>query len=216
MNESDIYRNWQHRLLYTSTYAGIPTIKAPTDFWMYQELVYEYKPDVIIEIGNHRGGMLVAFSQWMRDIFENREYNDEHYFHHVYGIDIDHSNIASRVWFDPWITLITGDAIQVVDQVKEKIYPGYSRALVIEDSSHTYENTLGVLNTYCDLIQVGGYFIVEDTICHHGLDVGPNPGPMEAVEAFLKTHRDFIPDRSREAYGLSWNPKGYLKRLFYD
>ena len=56
---------------------------------------------------------------------------------------------------------------------------------MIEDSSHTYDNTLAVLRTYSGLTQVGDYFIVEDSICHHGLEVGPSPGPYEAIEAFV-------------------------------
>ena len=60
------------------------------------------------------------------------------------------------------------------------------RVLIIEDSSHTYENTLNVLRLYSDFIKPGDYFIVEDSICHHGLSIGPIPGPYEAVEDFIK------------------------------
>ena len=42
---------------YNSTYFGIPTLKLPLDFWIYQELIYELQPDVIIEIGNFKGGL---------------------------------------------------------------------------------------------------------------------------------------------------------------
>ncbi|MFH1135979.1 MAG: CmcI family methyltransferase [Pseudomonadota bacterium] len=60
--------------------------------------------------------------------------------------------------------------------------------------------------------QPGGYIIVEDTICHHGLDVGPDPGPWEAVELFLANQCSFELDRSRESFVLTWNPKGYIRR----
>jgi cephalosporin hydroxylase len=56
------------------------------------------------------------------------------------------------------------------------------------------------------------YLIVEDGNCHHGLDIGPSPGPYEAVEAFLQNNKSFAADRSKEAYGITWNPKGYLKK----
>ena len=85
--------------------------------------------------------------------------------------------------------------------------------MVVEDSAHTYENTLKVLEGYSRLIGIGNYFIVEDGICHHGLDVGPNPGPYEAVETFVAGSSGFVIDRSREAYCITWNPKGYLKRV---
>jgi cephalosporin hydroxylase len=60
---------------------------------------------------------------------------------------------------------------------------------------------------------MGGYFIVEDGICHHGLEIGPSPGPYEAVETFVAERSEFEIDRSREAFGITWNPKGYLKRV---
>lgn len=82
--------------------------------------------------------------------------------------------------------------------------------MVIEDSSHTYENTLRVL---ADLVSVGKYFIVEDGICHHGLDLGPRPGPYEAVETFVRVNKNFVIDRDREAYCITWNPKGYFKKV---
>jgi len=85
--------------------------------------------------------------------------------------------------------------------------------LVIEDSSHTYDNTLNVLNTYSELIKPGDYFIVEDGICHHGLSIGPKPGPYEAIETFVNSETsDFKIDRSKESFLITWNPKGYLKR----
>lgn len=58
----------------------------------------------------------------------------------------------------------------------------------------------------------GDYFIVEDGICHHGLPIGPKPGPYEAVEAFVKENADFDLDRDRESFLITWNPKGYLRR----
>ena len=84
--------------------------------------------------------------------------------------------------------------------------------LVIEDSAHTYENTLQVLNLYSCFTKPGDYFIVEDSICHHGLDLGPKPGPYEAIEEFVSKNNDFIIDRKKESFLITWNPKGFLKR----
>lgn len=84
--------------------------------------------------------------------------------------------------------------------------------MIIEDSAHTYDNTLRVLRTYSPLIRPGNYFIVEDSICHHGLDVGPSPGPYEAIEDFLAEDSTFEIDSSRESFVITWNPKGYLKK----
>ena len=85
--------------------------------------------------------------------------------------------------------------------------------LIIEDSSHEYDNTLQILRKYSDLITKGSYFIIEDGICHHGLDVGPDPGPYEAIETFMSETNSFEIDRSKESFLITWNPKGFLKRV---
>ena len=129
----------------------------------------------------------------------------------IIAVDIDHAHLRPAAKAHPRITFLEGDACAVADRVKALVPEG-AEVLVIEDSSHTYDNTLGVLRAYSDLIRPGGYFIVEDSICHHGLDVGPSPGPFEAIEAFVAEHPAFEIDRSRESFLITWNPKGYLRR----
>ena len=85
--------------------------------------------------------------------------------------------------------------------------------LVIEDSEHTYDNTLSVLRLYGPLVTPGSYLIVEDSICHHGVDVGPSPGAYEAIEAFVRENPAFQIDRTRESFFLTWNPKGFLRNV---
>jgi cephalosporin hydroxylase len=98
------------------------------------------------------------------------------------------------------------------EEVK-KLTADARNVLIIEDSSHEYENTLNVLNTYAPLIPLGGYFIVEDGICYHGLDIGPKPGPYEAIETFVSKNKNFEIDIAKESFILTWNPKGFLKRI---
>src|SRR5262249_20288154 len=110
------------------------------------------------------------------------------------------------------VSLITGDACAVFPAV-ERALDGNPNVMVIEDSLHSYENTLNVLERYAPVIGLGKYFVVEDGICHHGLDVGPRPGPYEAIDAFAGKNKNFTVDRSREPYCITWNPKGYMKRV---
>lgn len=88
--------------------------------------------------------------------------------------------------------------------------------MVIEDSAHTYDNTLNVLRTYSPIVSPSCYFVVEDTICHHGVNAGPQPGPYEAVQTFLRDTPPFRVDRTKEAFGITWNPGGYLLRTNQD
>jgi cephalosporin hydroxylase len=191
----------QSRIITNTKYFGIQALKCPIDFWVYQEIIYETRPDFIIEIGNYHGGSTLALAHLCDCLGKGK----------VIGCDLSHQQVPPQVRNHPRISLLEGDACQLFDRVVELIGK-QANVLVIEDSSHSYENTLAVLRTYSPLIQPGQYFIVEDGICHHGLSVGPNPGPYEAIETFLAENENFEADRSREAFFITWNPKGYLRR----
>ncbi|HLQ76594.1 MAG TPA: CmcI family methyltransferase [Terriglobia bacterium] len=192
----------QQRIMEHTTYFGVKALKSPLDFWIYQELIHRLRPDVIVEIGNFCGGGTLALAH-LCDLLNHGR---------VIGVDLDHTRIPEMVRNHPRISLITGDACARFEKVTGGIRSG-EKVLIIDDSSHTYENTLGVLRAYSALIQPGGYFIVEDGICHHGLDVGPNPGPFEAIGTFCAEHPEFVIDRSQENFLVTWNPKGFLRRL---
>jgi cephalosporin hydroxylase len=191
----------QQRIMEHTTYFGVIALKNPLDFWIYQELIHRLKPDVIVEIGNYCGGGTLALAHLCELIGKGR----------VIGVDLDHTRVPDVVRNHPRITLITGEARESFQSVAQQI--GHDeQALIIEDSLHTFENTLQVLRTYSALIRPGGYFIVEDGICHHGLDIGPNPGPFEAIAAFTEENPAFVIDRSLENFLITWNPKGFLRR----
>jgi cephalosporin hydroxylase len=192
----------QKRIMEGTTYHGIPTMKNPLDFWVYQEIVWASKPDFIVEIGNLYGGSTLAFAH-ICDLIGNGR---------VLAVDSMHNLISDGVKAHPRISLFTGDACEIFPAVETAVPKG-SSVMVIDDSLHTYDHTLAVLKSYSDLVSVGNYFIVEDGICHHGLDVGPQPGPFEAIEAFISTNEHFIVDRNKENFGITWNPKGYLKKI---
>jgi cephalosporin hydroxylase len=192
----------QQRIMGGSTYHGIPTLKCPLDFWVYQEILWQTRPEFIIEIGNFRGGSALALAHACDAIGRGQ----------IIGVDINHDAVHEQVRRHPRITLLTGDACQMFPDV-EQLIAGSQGVMVIEDSAHTFENTLKVLETYSPVVGEGQYFIVEDSICHHGLDIGPSPGPYEAIESFVASNKSFVVDRPREAYGITWNPKGYLLKI---
>jgi cephalosporin hydroxylase len=191
----------QERVVTDSTYFGIPCLRSPIDFWIYQEIIFALKPDVIVEIGNYCGASALSLAHLCDNLDKGR----------VIAVDIDHSRVDQAAKNHPRISFITGDACEVFDAVAEKCTEA-TTILVVEDSSHEYENTLNVLMKYSQLVTVGSYLIVEDSICHHGLNVGPNPGPYEAISTFLDNNTSFYSDRKKEPFLITWNPKGYLKR----
>ena len=192
----------QDRSLQESKYMGIPAIKNPLDFWIYQEMVYSLRPEVIVEIGNYCGGSTLALAHLLDNISHDK----------IIGIDIDHKKVPNKVKDHPRITFITGDACASFSKIKAMIKPK-DKVLIIEDSLHTYENTLNIFHIYNSLIKPGGYFIVEDGICYHGLETGPYPGLYEAIERFIRENKHFEIDRSKESFFITWNPKGFLRRV---
>jgi cephalosporin hydroxylase len=191
----------QDRIMTKTTYFGVQTLKNPLDAWVYQEILFEVKPQIIIEIGNMNGGSTLMLAH-LCDLMGTGK---------VIGLDLSHTGIPGFIKCHPRITFIEGDACKNVELVK-KLIQRDDKVLVIEDSSHTFENTLNVLRLFSPIVTSGSYFIIEDSICHHGLDIGPDPGPFEAIETFVKENNDFEIDRGKESFLITWNPKGFLKK----
>jgi cephalosporin hydroxylase len=191
----------QARHMERTTYFGIPTFKCPLDWWVYQEIIVKAKPDVIVEIGTYQGGLALSLAHICDHLGKGR----------VIAVDINPVT-TELVKKHPRIQLIVGDACQSFEQINALIKPT-DEVLIIEDSAHTFENTLRVLNTYSPLVKVGGYFIVEDGVIGHGLPAIPGMDPYGAITSFLAGNGDFITDRSQESFFITWNPTGYLKRI---
>jgi len=198
----DVLKHMQNRIMTQTTYFGVKALKSPMDAWIYQEIIFETKPDVLVEIGNSSGGGILQLAH-LCDLLQKGR---------VIGIDITHAEIPPVVRSHPRITLIESDACTAVTKVSSLIQPD-ERVLIIEDSAHTFDNTLNVLRAYQHFVKPGDYFIVEDGICWHGLNLGSKPGPYEAIEAFVAENRDFQVDRTKASFFLTWNPKGFLKRV---
>lgn len=192
----------QQRIMLHTTYFGVRTHKNPLDVWVYQEIIHALKPSVIIEIGNKFGGSTLALAH-MLDVLNTGQ---------VIAVDIDHSRLHESVLTHPRITFIEAPALDAFAQVQAMLSPR-DTVLVIEDSSHTYDHTLAVLRKYSTLVTQDSYLIVEDSICHHGVNVGPSPGPYEAIETFCAETSSFMIERAREDFWVTWNPKGFLKRI---
>jgi cephalosporin hydroxylase len=191
----------QQGIMSRTSYFGIKTFKSPMDAWVYQEIIFETKPDVIVEIGNANGGSTLFLAHLCSLLGKGR----------VIGIDLSHKTVPTLVREHPRISLIEGDACGSFEHVEELISKD-ERVLVIEDSSHAYANTLRVLRAYSKLVRPGDYFIVEDSINRHGIAGGRPSGPYEAIEDFIRENTDFEIDRSREHFFITWNPKGFLRR----
>jgi cephalosporin hydroxylase len=173
---------------------------------MYQEILYELKPDMIIETGSEYGGSTLFFAS-ICDMIGKGE---------VISIDRDHSRITAT---HPRITWVEGNSVctETVARVRSAARD-MGTIIVTLDSSHIKGHVLKEMELYATFVTPGSYLIVEDTKqnghpiqTYYPPDYGP--GPMEAVEDFLINHKEFRVDRSREKYLLTSNPGGFLRRI---
>jgi len=196
-----------HDVLYRSdawtdaTWLGAQALKNPLDLWVYQEIMAETRPELVVETGTYRGGS-AFFLASICDLLGAGE---------VLPLDIEpvrddypkHARITyfgGRSSTDP----------EVVAEVRARAEG--KRTLVILDSDHSRAHVEAELAEYAPLVPVGGYVIVEDS------NIGQIredllPGPLEAIEAFLGRTDAFEIDRSREKFLITFNPSGYLRRV---
>src|SRR4029453_18505142 len=88
---------------------------------------------------------------------------------------------------------------------------GKSSVLVVLDSDHTRDHVLAEMRAYHALVTPGSYMIVEDSnVNGHPVWAKHGPGPMEAIEAFMRENSDFAIDKQAEKFLFTFNPNGYL------
>jgi len=187
------------RTLGKTTWMGVPLLKTPADLWVYQEILCEVRPKIVVETGTYRGGSALFLASLL-DLLGNGE---------VATIDIE--SMPDRPQHHR-ITYLEGDSVSqaVVERVRSI---ARDPVMVILDSDHRRDHVLAELRAYGDLVTPGSYLIVEDTnINGHPVLPRWGPGPAEAVAEFLRERDDYVADRAREKFMLTLNPGGYLRR----
>ena len=181
---------------------GFDMIKYPTDLMIYQEIIYETKPDIIIETGTHKGGSALYFA----NLFDIRGYGE------VISIDINKREDFPK---HKRITYLTGrsDKKEILDKLKFICAEG-RKVMVILDSDHDYKTVLDELKNYSKFVSKDCYLIVEDSnINGHPVHKQFGKGPYEAIEEFMKDNKDFKIEKSRERFLLTANPNGFMRRI---
>lgn len=217
-----------HQLLYSYNFSWLtrPIIQYPQDIVAFQEVVSLVKPDLILETGIAHGGSLVLSASLLclLDVMEGIDPRKSS--RKVIGVDID-IRTHNRKALDEHplrfkMELIEGSSIDpvIIQQVHSRA-EGADRVLVSLDSNHTHAHVIDELNAYADLVSVGSYCIVFDTVIEdlpagsfpdRAWDVGNNP--KTAVHEWLKSNPQFRIDKGIDNKLLiSVAPDGYLKRV---
>ena len=205
----------KYKYSYNFKWLGRPIIQYPQDMIAMQEILYEVKPDLIVETGVAHGGSLIFYASVLELIGGNGK---------VIGIDIDirpHNRAEiEKHRMIKRIHLIQGSSIDA--DVAAQVYAfakDYQRVLVVLDSNHTHEHVLKELQLYSPLVKKNSYLVVFDTVVDdmpseffpdRPWGIGNNP--KTAVREFLRTNDRFEINKEIENKLLiTVGPEGYLK-----
>ena len=188
-------------LFTTTTWLGVPTYKCPTDVWVYQEILYRTKPDVILETGVFHGGSTLYLAS-LCDLLGHGQ---------VVACDISLGKVFPQVISHPRIQLFESSSVDLQFIEKLKTMCEGKRVMVILDSDHTEKHVSEELRLYSQLVTPGCYLICEDTnVNGHPSFPTFGPGPYEAVQKFLSETKGWKVDRECERLLVTFNPSGYL------
>jgi cephalosporin hydroxylase len=205
---ANFQRFYYDSLVWKNTrWLGIRSEQAPTDNWSMQEIIAELQPDYIIESGTMNGGSTLFYAAVLSYVNPKGK---------VITIDVEpHVEAAAKLpLWQQGVEMVVGSSVdrKVSDHIAQEVQN--KKVLVTLDSLHTHDHVLKEMEIYSKLVSPGSYLVVQDTNLNgHPVDPEWGPGPMEAVQDFLKTHDSFVVDRSREKYLLTFYPGGWLKRV---
>ena len=216
--------NWinetgKYKYSHNFTWMGLPIIQLPQDIIAMQELIWEVKPDLIIETGIARGGSVIFYASMLELLGNGGK---------VIGVDVDiRKHNRDAIEQHPMyknIILIEGDSTSedVLNLVKGHIDANQSKKILVTlDSNHTHEHVLEELGLYSPFVSEGSYIVVFDTIVEdmpqgyfpdRPWDKGDNP--KTAVYEFIAENNNFIiDDEINSKLLISVAPDGYLKRV---
>lgn len=217
---ADLSRDWMQQSVnnkysYQFEWLGVPIIQMPSDLIVFQQIVFETRPDLIIETGIARGGSLIFWASMLELCNIDGS---------IIGIDIDLRNHAvsaiEKSKYNGTIELITGSStnLEVINSVKQRA-AGYKRVMVVLDSNHTHDHVLEELRSYAELVTSGCALLVLDTVIDD-LDAyperpwGPGASPKSAVIEYLELNNgNFIRMRKYEEISkTSVAPYGFWMR----
>jgi cephalosporin hydroxylase len=208
----------RYKYTYNFSWMGRPIIKFPSDIVIQQELMWQLKPDLVIETGIAHGGSIVFTASMMEMMGIDG---------HVIGLDIDiRKHNRDLIEAHPMmkrITMIEGSSTEpsIVQRVHD-MAQGKKCIMVVLDSLHSHQHVYDELQAYANLVTVGSYCVLPDTFIeffpkgyyshNRPWDVGDNP--YTAMQQFLSECSDFEIDKSLTNKAMITETiDGYLKRV---
>ncbi|MNF26555.1 Rhamnosyl O-methyltransferase precursor [compost metagenome] len=205
----------KHKYSYHFSWMGRPIIQFPQDMMAMQELIWQIKPDLIIECGIAHGGSIIYYAS----LLELQGHGE------VLGIDRDiRAHNREAIESHPMskrIQMIEGSSVDpaVVEQVRTQA--AGKTVIVVLDSNHTHQHVLEELRLYSPLVSLGSYCVVMDTVVEDmpadffpDRPWGQGDNPKTAVWAYLEENSDFEIDyHMQNKLLVTVAPDGYLRRV---
>lgn len=220
---SDVWirSGWDTKYVYSFAWMGRPVIQLPEDMIRIQEVIFDIKPDVIIETGIAHGGSLIFYASLCKAMEKGK----------IVGVDIEirpHNREAIESHFlSPYISMIEGSSIDadIVSQVGKHVKEN-DTVLVLLDSNHSYEHVLNELKMYSNFVSIGSYIVATDGIMEYVVgaprsapDWATN-NPKKAAEDFVQENPDFIIVEPKFPFNegqiserVTYWPSAYIKRI---
>lgn len=176
--------------------------KTPTDLFTFQEIIFDTRPDLIIELGTFYGGSAMFMATVLDQLNKGL----------IVSVDVapKATPAHSRIQY------ITGDCQGASTHERVKGFASQAESvMLILDCDHSADHVANELQKYAPLVTTDCYLIVEDT-CVGGNPIEPDfgDGPSAAVRKYMNSHAaTFAVDRTREKYLLTYHSGGYLRRM---
>ena len=213
MGQERIYNEF-HSLYYNSNiwshqyWMGAKCMKSVFDSWNYQEIIFDMKPDLVIEIGTYNGGSSLMLSNFLQNANPNGK---------LIAVDISHELSRPYLHDVNGIIMVEGDSLSsaVITQLQQYIDKA-DKVFMLLDGEHRKHHVLQEIIHLGGMLRKGDYLVVEDgNINGHPVLPGWGDGPYEAIQEYFKFFpNNFKHDYDRERkFGFTFAPEGYLIKL---
>lgn len=210
----------KYKYSYLWSWMGVPIIQRPADIIALQEVIWDSKPDIIIETGVARGGSMVFFASMLALLGKKMG--------KVIGVDIDiRAHNRSTILEHPmagYIELVEGSSIadHTIERVRSHI-PADAAVMVVLDSNHAHDHVLAELERYSPFVTKNQPLVVADTILgfipadqtptYYSQVLVPGNEPLSALQLFLRDNDAFEEHPINGKLIMSSSPRGFLRRL---
>ena len=148
---------WDQKHLYSFTWMGRPMIQNPEDMIRMQEVIWQTKPDVIIETGIAHGGSLVFYASLLESLGKGK----------IIGVDVEirHHNRKALEDHELFKRICLVEGSSTCDRTVREVSKTISKkdkVLVILDSAHDYDHVLMELKLYSEFVTKESYIVVTD------------------------------------------------------